>query len=182
MNFSELAGQNKEAETLSRQVEKDFLEWESKVFKDWYMDFEIYTDGAVSSLNNSGKGPGGWGVAVYEKGSFVGQIADGNAITTIGRMELQALTQALKWAHKHNLNTVIYTDSAYCCNGYNTWMAGWERKGWKKADGKAPEHVDLWKEIFQYKSQVVKKVKGHSGNVGNDRADKIATEQKNRYR
>jgi len=39
---------------------------------------------------------------------------------------------------------VIYSDSQYVVKSINEWMDGWKKKGWKKADKKPVENMDLW--------------------------------------
>lgn len=143
--------------------------------------FNLYTDGAVSKQPKDSGGPGGWAVAVYKRsgkydtlGEYSGCFSGKEKYTTIGRMELLALVVALEWLTKHNLEGTIYSDSEYCVSGYTKWLKGWKAKGWKKSDGKPPEHVDLWKRADACKVSPVTKVKGHSDNEGNNKADAIA--------
>lgn len=51
-----------------------------------------------------------------------------------------------------------------------------EKKGWKTAAGKPVLNQDLWETLDQLNSQQVKwqYVRGHAGNVGNERCDAIA--------
>ncbi|MEX1056893.1 MAG: RNase H family protein, partial [Natronospirillum sp.] len=59
------------------------------------------------------------------------------------------------------------------------WLVGWKRKGWVNSARKPVKNKDLWQELD---AQVQKHkiswhwVKGHSGNVGNDRADALANQ------
>lgn len=74
----------------------------------------------------------------------------------------------------------LYTDSTYVLNGYNKWMDGWKKNGWRKSNGKSVKNVELWSKMYTPKQQAhvdtqVKYVRGHSGNPGNDAADALAT-------
>jgi ribonuclease HI len=73
---------------------------------------------------------------------------------------------------------VVVTDSKYVVDGMNSWVAGWKSRGWKKADGKAPENVELWMKLdqkinsfFEVKFQWVR---GHGGHPQNERCDQLA--------
>jgi ribonuclease HI len=76
-------------------------------------------------------------------------------------------------------NPIVYSDSAYCVNTYNTWMFGWANAGWVKSDGQTPENLDLinaYYTLYQQGHRInLIKVKGHNGIQGNELADKLAT-------
>jgi len=103
-------------------------------------------------------------------------ICGGEAHTTNNRMELTAVIQALS-ALKKRCRITIYIDSEYVRKGMTEWIANWQRRGWKTADGKPVKNDDLWREL---ESQVLRHVvewrwvKGHSGDPGNERADGLA--------
>lgn len=138
---------------------------------------EIYTDG--SCLDNPG--PGGWG-AVLKYGQHELELSGGASDTTNNRMELMAVIEALK-ALKRTMNVVLYTDSKYVQQGITEWIHNWKRNGWKNANRKPVKNVDLWKELeaISQKHEVTWKwVRGHVGNVGNERVDVIANAAANR--
>jgi len=71
----------------------------------------------------------------------------------------------------------IHTDSQYVQKGISEWIHGWKRKGWRTAAGSPVKNVELWKQLDELaqKHQIEWKwVRGHNGNVGNERADKLA--------
>jgi len=71
----------------------------------------------------------------------------------------------------------IYTDSQYVRQGVLEWLSQWKRRGWKTADKKPVKNQDLWQELdaLTQKHQLEWHwVKGHSGNVGNERVDELA--------
>ena len=72
----------------------------------------------------------------------------------------------------------LYSDSKYVVDGMKSWVKGWKARGWKKADKKAPENVELWKELDTVAAgfwQIEYHwVKGHSGHPQNERCDQIA--------
>ncbi|MDJ0354553.1 ribonuclease HI family protein [Paenarthrobacter sp. PH39-S1] len=68
----------------------------------------------------------------------------------------------------------ILCDSQYVINCITKWMAGWKRKGWRKADGKPVLNVDLLKDIdaaIAGRDYSFEWVKGHAGHDLNEAAD-----------
>ncbi|HUH35078.1 MAG TPA: ribonuclease HI [Moheibacter sp.] len=129
-----------------------------------------YTDG--SSLGNPG--PGGYGIILLDTVREVKkEISAGFRITTNNRMELLAVIVALENLKQPNTEITIYTDSKYVSDSVEKkWVFGWEKKGFK---GK--KNPDLWKNfLIQYRKHQVKFqwIKGHAGNVWNERADELA--------
>ncbi|MEO0377424.1 MAG: ribonuclease HI [Cyanobacteria bacterium P01_A01_bin.17] len=134
----------------------------------------IYTDGACSG----NPGPGGWGVVVYFDDGTCHELGGAAAETTNNRMELQAAIASLEYLRTLSPSGTIplYTDSEYVKKGVTQWVAGWKRKGWKTAKGSPVLNKDLWEILDQLNSDTVewRYVKGHSGDIGNDRCDEIA--------
>ncbi len=140
---------------------------------------KIYTDG--SSLGNPGNG--GYGVTIIENQKVIKELGGFEEQTTNNRMELQAVIAALEFCNKNdnkNYEFVICTDSNYVLSGATIWIHGWEKNGWRTANKKEVLNQDLWKILIsnlrKCKSKVTfQKVKGHSGEEFNERADFIAT-------
>jgi ribonuclease HI len=63
-------------------------------------------------------------------------------------------------------------------DGINQWVKGWKARGWKKADGKAPENMDLWLTLDEWKAKFpqvhVAWVRGHNGHPQNEFCDRLA--------
>lgn len=135
----------------------------------------IYTDGACTG----NPGPGGWGVVVYFTDGSIHELGGDAAQTTNNRMEMQAAIAALKFLATTNQTEplTLYTDSQYLINGVTKWVKGWKKKGWKTAQGKAVLNQELWETLDQLNTRLVtwQYVRGHAGNVGNERCDVIAT-------
>ena len=73
----------------------------------------------------------------------------------------------------------IYTDSTYLKNGITQWIHSWKKSNWK--NGKI-KNIELWKELDSIAKLYTIKwnwVKGHSGDVYNEMADKIAKDAVN---
>lgn len=136
---------------------------------------EIYTDGACSG--NPGKG--GWG-AVLIYNSKEKQFSGADPSTTNNRMELTAVIEAFK-ALKEPCEVTLTTDSKYVCDAINKgWVYSWQKKGWKKADGKKALNVDLWQQLLEqlqiHKVEFVW-VKGHTGHKYNEICDTLAVNE-----
>ena len=143
---------------------------------DKLMNIHAYTDGACSG----NPGPGGWGVMIIalQAGKKIKELelCGGAEQTTNNRMELTAAIEALKALERPSKIT-IFTDSVYVKDGISKWLENWKKRDWKTASKKAVKNVDLWKELDLacVNHEVVWKwVKGHAGNLENERADFLA--------
>lgn len=98
-------------------------------------------------------------------------------------MELLAALEAVRALGKR-YRVRIHSDSAYLINCFeDRWYLGW--KNGRKRDGKPISNWDIWEPLIEVvlKYQVTfQKVKGHSGNVGNDYVDALAVRTKNEGR
>lgn len=134
----------------------------------------IYTDGACTG----NPGPGGWGVVVYFTDGSIYEMGDRSLHTTNNKMEMQAAIAALEFLEESGQKEPVplYTDSEYLINCVTKWVKGWKKKGWKKADGNPVQNQDLLEQLDELNSRKVKweHVRGHSGNIGNERCDVIA--------
>ena len=140
---------------------------------------EIHTAGAC--LGNPG--PGGWAALLLHEGRER-ELAGGEAQTTNNRMELMAAIMALE-ALKSPCSVVLSTDSQYVQKGIGEWLPNWIRRGWKTAAGEPVKNQDLWQRL-QAASQPHqvkwKWVKGHAGHVENERVDKLARAEAEKFR
>jgi ribonuclease HI len=131
----------------------------------------IYTDGACKG----NPGPGGWG-AWLSFGGHEKELWGGERLTTNNRMELTAVIQALA-ALTRPSRVDLYTDSEYVRNGITTWIHGWKLRGWKTAGKQPVKNVDLWQRLDAIAAQHRVQwhwVRGHTGDPGNERADRLA--------
>ena len=131
---------------------------------------EIYTDG--SSRGNPG--PGGYGVVMIHKDKRK-ELSQGYNLTTNNRMELLAVIKALEEVKTDKMNIIIYSDSKYVVESIEKgWIWNWEKKNFIKK-----KNIDLWKRFIPlYKKFNIKFtwVKGHDGNIENERCDSLANE------
>jgi len=133
---------------------------------------EIYTDGACSG----NPGPGGWGVRL-SCGTHVKELRGGDGpLTTNNRMELLAAIMALESLTRPS-TVRIHTDSSYVRGGITSWMATWERNGWRTSNKQPVKNADLWRRLADAAQPHEVEwlwVKGHAGDPGNERADELA--------
>lgn len=144
---------------------------------------EIYTDGSCSG-NGTKNSPGGWGFVVLYDGKMVKELNGGEPNTTNNRMEMLGVLNAC-YCYDNEFNAepaecIIHTDSAYTHSCISQgWWKNWVRNGWVNSKKQPVKNKDLWLKIipfFQRLDIKFEKVKGHSGNVWNERADKLARE------
>ena len=133
---------------------------------------EIFTDGSC----RMNPGPGGWGAVVTKDDKVINAFAARENQTTNNRMEMSAILWAL--AAYGDVNPVVYSDSAYAVNTFNTWMWNWKKNGWVRPKGKPVENLDLVQKYDNLVSKGYKiklrKVAGHSGIRYNEIADALA--------
>ena len=137
----------------------------------------VYTDGGCSG----NPGPGGWAYVMIEKtfqgDTVVAEEWGGEKGTTNNRMELKAVISALKALNaKAELSRklTLYTDSQYVQKGISEWIHNWKRNAWRTSDKKPVKNQDLWMELDALAagfSITWLWVKGHAGNMYNERCD-----------
>ena len=116
-------------------------------------------------------------VVIHTDGACVPNPGPGEAgSTTNNRMELTAPIMALT-ALKRPVRVELYTDSTYVRSGITTWVAGWMRNGWRTSAKQPVKNVDLWQQLHEACERHDVHwhwVKGHAGDEGNERADRLA--------
>ena len=138
---------------------------------------EVWTDGGCKP----NPGPGGW-AAILRFGAHERELSGHDPATTNNRMELTAAAAALEALTKP-CRVVIHTDSEYVKNGVTRWHTGWVRRNWRNAAGDPVANMDLWRRVLDaVKAHEIewRWVRGHSGDVMNERADRLATEARSR--
>lgn len=134
-------------------------------------EIEVYTDGACSG----NPGPGGWGATIKLEEETV-EIYGGENNTTNNRMELKAVISALAYLKKKR-DIILFTDSKYVMKGIQEWIKKWKTNNWKTSQKKTVKNKDLWVELDSLTNKHSIQwewVKGHSGNYGNEIADRLA--------
>ena len=139
----------------------------------------IATDGACPN-NGRDNAPGGWGWAADDGRSDSGGEPPPSKN---GRMEMMAVREALA-AHP-DIDVHIQSDSKYVVDGFTEHLAGWKARGWRKADKKPLENLDLVRDIdrlLQGRTVTWEWVKAHNGHPLNEQADKLAAAAAEQYR
>ena len=132
------------------------------------------TDG--SAIRNPG--PTGW-AWVNQRTGETGAGGLPHGINNIG--ELLALQYALEHAGTDG-DLLVRSDSKYVINIATTWGRGWQRRGWKKCDGKTPENLAIVQTILALVDARTGRtefewVKGHAVDEFNELVDRLANEQ-----
>ncbi|HIF6197827.1 ribonuclease H [Vibrio parahaemolyticus] len=141
------------------------------------MSYSIYVDGAAPN-NQHGCTRGGIGLVVMDEDNEIvhEESFTINRKTDNAELELLALIEALEYAEDGD---VIYSDSEYCVKGFNLWLDGWKKKGWRRADKIQIKNRRLWQTVDTLRADKyveVEKVRAHSGVRGNDIADSLAVD------
>lgn len=143
-------------------------------------DVNLYTDGACKG----NPGPGGWG-AILVAGGREKELSGGEANTTNNRMELLGAIAAFE-ALRYPCRVVFTSDSRYVVDGLEKgWAASWQKRGWKKSDGKAALNPDLWERLLKAVAPhevTYVWVKGHAGHPYNERCDALAVAEAEKYK
>ena len=142
------------------------------------INVHIFTDGAC----RRNPGPGGWAAILRYLGTDANTppvektISGAEPKTTNNRMELAAAINGLA-ALRRPSAVVLTTDSQYVRQGITTWIGGWKRRNWARADGKPVLNKDLWQCLDRLNARHDVRwqwVKGHSGHPENEAADRAA--------
>lgn len=141
---------------------------------------DIFTDGACSG----NPGAGGWGT-ILRYNNNEKELSGGAYDTTNNRMELSAVIAGLS-ALKEPCEVTLYSDSKYIIDAVTKgWAVKWQANNWIKSDKKPALNSDLWENLLNllkvHKVQFVW-VKGHAGHPENERCDRLAVEQSQKYR
>jgi len=134
----------------------------------------IYTDGSCSP----NPGFGGWAAVIIE-GDQKRRVMGGEIETTNNRMELQSCIGGLA-ALTEPTQVRLFTDSQYVRDGITSWIAQWERRGWKTKTKTPVKNQDLWQELSRLTKQHDIEwhwVKGHNGDRFNEECNQLAQSQ-----
>lgn len=146
----------------------------------------LYTDGGC----RGNPGPGAFAFVIQRHdGQVIGEGVEFDAMTTNNRMELSGAISGLFEAKNvlklQNLDPLltkikVMTDSKYVVDGMKSWVEGWKQRGWKKADNKTPENLELWQDLDRVRQDFMQIewmwVKGHAGHPQNEYCDRKANE------
>lgn len=109
------------------------------------------------------------------------------APSTSNIAELLAMLNAFALAKAYDISSLtIQSDSEYTIKGLTQYINGWIARGWVNSTKKPVANKEEWLQLNDAYHQTIEhvgnkskvkivKVKGHSGDKGNDRADELAT-------
>lgn len=143
-------------------------------------NIKLYTDGACSG------NPGAGGYCAILKYNNVEKIVKGGDFnTTNNRMELMAVISGLD-ALKENCNVTIYSDSKYFIDAIQKkWLLNWQQNNFLRKGTGPVLNKDLWLQIIEHLKNhniTLVWVKGHNGHIENERCDKIAVLECQKYK
>jgi len=142
-------------------------------------EVDMYTDGACKG----NPGAGGFCCILRYKGKEK-LVSGGEANTTNNRMELCAVISGLEIL-REPCEVTVYSDSKYVVDAMKLgWARGWKEKGWKKSDGKTALNTDLWERLLSLSEMHRLRfvwVKGHDGHEYNERCDREAVAQAEKF-
>lgn len=155
-------------------------------------DVVIHSDGACSG----NPGPGGWSACLEiagASGTKKVMLRGGAPHTTNNVMELSGAANGLAYALDLNgaesARIRLRTDSEYVLKGLREWSANWKRRGWKTASGDPVKNRELWERLSDLRDRaeaagglLLEHVRGHSGDPGNEAADKAAVAARDQSR
>ena len=124
-----------------------------------------------SALGNPG--PAGWAWYVDDECWAAGGWPRG----TNNQGELTAVLELFRATAHLDDELLVQCDSQYVINAVTKWMAGWKRKGWRKADGKPVLNLELLQALdaaTQGRRYRFEWVRGHAGHPANEAADERA--------
>lgn len=152
---------------------------------------EINDDPQVLALYSDGgcrgnPGPGAFAFVIQNaSGEILAEGVEYEGHTTNNKMELSGPLKGLEELQsilpEPRLSKVrVITDSKYVVDGMKSWVQGWKGRGWKKADGKPPENLELWQSLDLIREKFLSVdwmwVKGHAGHPQNEYCDKKAND------
>jgi ribonuclease HI len=110
----------------------------------------------------------------YVDGS-VEEIGGSESDTTNNKMELVAVEQTIRFAD--GMPSIIYTDSAYVANNIHH-LEAWKSNNWMTRSKTPVANKEVWQKISLLPRDNVTfyRLPGHANILGNERADKIATQ------
>lgn len=132
----------------------------------------IYSDGAC--LGNPG--PGGYGTVLLF-GDHRKELSAGYRRTTNNRMELLGAIVGFE-SLKRSCRVTLWSDSQYVVHAFQKdWIGAWQKRGWRTANKEPVKNQDLWQRLLRAVEPhevTWQWVRGHTGNVENERCDELA--------
>ena len=138
---------------------------------------EIYTDGSFRRPNAAAYAA----IILNEKRKVIQTVSGELWNHTINQAELLAVYHGIKAAEKLTkkpLHIRVHSDSMYTVNSIMWWLPGWVTNNFKNILGEPIKNKDIMLKLWELKKKHklhVFHVKGHSGDVFNEKVDGIVT-------
>lgn len=137
-------------------------------------EYLCYTDGSCKAAEGA---PGGWGFYIKPPSGEPIE-GSGGALGTLAKVvEYRAVAEALA-ALPHGVSAVVFSDNQSLVETLSKKLEAWRQSGFAKVDPLIVESVRRIDAAIVEKVLVVRWqwVRGHNGNVGNERADALAAQ------
>lgn len=137
---------------------------------------EIWTDGACIG-NGTEDAVGGWAFLLVRDGVVISEVSGTQIGTTNNGMEMTAALEGLAACEQTGTAPEVVSDSRYLVLGASAWMYGWRDRGWLRAGEPIP-NAELWQRMYAEVRRTgasFRWVRGHDGEVHNERCDTLAT-------
>lgn len=133
--------------------------------------YTIYTDGSFRRPCY-----GAWGAILFKGKKKEPIRVEAHPVfnTTSQRMELMAISEAIKWI-KEPSRITIYSDSMYAVFSIKTWISKWAQNNWMTFAGTPVRNKDLMQELYRHKKKHILSpiwIRGHNGDTYNEQCDK----------
>jgi ribonuclease HI len=152
---------------MNLRGKKWFYVWENYITK----RLDIYSDGSCDNVITK---RGGWAAVMVYKGKTVKMFGNESS-TTSNRMEMTAVLEALERVKTSQFKpdeVIVHTDSLYTVNMFT---GVWKVKDKTVNKDLIESYQRVSQELLESGVNVhVKWIKGHSGQVFNEMADKLA--------
>lgn len=143
----------------------------------------IYTDGSFRWGRDATEKFGAWASIVRKGDATVHELAKPVWDTTISRMELQAILEALRLV-EDGASAIVHSDSQYAVNSLTRWLPGWIRNNWIRPAGAFNDkplpvaNRDILEELATHVKRLGKKLKvvwvPRNSTTYNERCDELA--------
>ena len=133
-----------------------------------------YSDGGCQG----NPGPCSWGVVILPPS---GGTIENSGFLGHGTNQIAEISAALHGIEliPEGAEVLLISDSQYTLKGLTEWRRGWEAKGFRNSANQPVANQEIWKRLFaaaDLRKVKTRWVKGHSGDLYNERCDVLAGE------
>ncbi|MBX9767071.1 MAG: ribonuclease HI [Bdellovibrionales bacterium] len=129
----------------------------------------IYTDGSQK------KGLGTWSYIIVQDNKIIAESSGKEKEFDCTRMEFRAAIEAMN-AMPQNSKFTLGTDSKILVDTMTSEIKKWTANNWRKPNGKSIPNLDLIQELDSLNQKHFihwKWIRGHAGNIYNERCDEL---------